>query len=372
MNENFLNDEVMNEEEVTKVDELLVLNKKNLKEIDVQSPSINEARFLIDNYYQIQQMRINTGNQIRALAQGADNKSNKEERNVTKITSSMLLYDQYVTMEANAKKLLDSFVESNYISRYASRIAGVGPVLAASLAAYLELKIEPDGTTKMHTGSWWNYAGLNDNNREWLGSAKSKELVEKAIEDCGGKLDDETMVVICGRSQWNIDHFKKFKNCYKEGKKGGKWNKEAVIKACSVIPYNKDLKVVCYKMGSSFHKLCNNPKSLYGRLYKERLQYETMKNERGDYADQAAKILREKNFKNKEIKEVYESGKLPVSHLYMRAERWATKLAISHIFEAAYWNQFHTEPPKPYVMCYMENHVDRISPEVPYDEALWD
>ena len=117
------------------VDGVLLLNKTNLKKFDVIQPNVNEARYLIDNYYQIQQMRINTANQIRALEQGADNKSSKKELNDNKINTSMFLYDQYVTMEENAKRLLEGFINSNYLSRWASQVTGIGPILAASLAA---------------------------------------------------------------------------------------------------------------------------------------------------------------------------------------------------------------------------------------------
>ena len=77
MNENFLFDEERENDDIVLVDDIVKLNNRNLKEIKVEKPDINEARFLIDNYYQIQQMRINTANQIRALSQGADNKSSK-------------------------------------------------------------------------------------------------------------------------------------------------------------------------------------------------------------------------------------------------------------------------------------------------------
>lgn len=328
----------------------------------------NQARFTIDTYYQIQDMRINTANKIRADRQGFDNRTtNKEER---KEKLSVLDY-QLAMMESteeNLKKILDRYSDSNYLSRWARQTLGIGPVLAASLPAYFSLKIEEDGSTRMHAGSWWNYAGLNDNNIPWLGASASKELVEEAIEENNGVLDDNTMLLICARSHWSLDHFINFKDCLKVDKKGNKkWSKDNVIKACSVIPYNKKLKVVCYKIGTSFHKLCNNEKSLYGRLFKERLQYELEKNERGDYADQALKIAKTKKFNNKEMLETYKSGKLPISHIYMRCERYVTKLFISHAFEAAYYNQYGTMPPAPYALCFCEGHSDYIGPEVPYE-----
>lgn len=370
MKENFLVDDEERIDESLILDGIVAFNKTNLKTIEVQTPDVNEARYLIDNYYQVQQMRINAANQIRALSQGTDNKSSKKELNENKIGTLNLLFNQYCVMEENAKKLLESFINSNYLAKWASQVTGIGPVLAASLAAYLHIEKEEDGSTKMHAGSWWSYAGLITD-RPWLGSAKSKELVEQAIKECGGELNEDAMLLICARSKWKYEHFKNFKDCYKETKKGAKWNKEAVIKACSVIPYNKDLKVVSHKIGQSFHKVCNNDKSLYGRLYRERVQYELAKNENGDYAEQAAEILRTKNFSSKETKAIYESGKLPLGHIYKRCERWATKLFLSHAFEAAYYHEYGEMPPAPYIMCYGEKHYDYISPEIPYDEKLW-
>ena len=386
MDKNFLQNEDGELLELNNVslDALKSVSKVGFKKLDVELPaSANEARFLIDNYYQIQKNRITAASQLRALKQGADTNSNDKEMGETKLSSLELVYEQYAVMEANAKALLDAYCETNPLSRWASKVTGIGPVLAASLPAYFTIRKEEDGSTKMHAGSWWKYAGV-DGKTEWLGKEKSAKLVEETIKEYG-ELNDEAMLAICGKSGWTLDHFKNFKpkengdkkekaeGCYKVNKKTGavEWNKSAVISACSVIPYNKDLKVVVYKIGTSFHKLCNNEKSLYGRLFKERLQYETEMNQRGAYADQAKKILAEKNFKNKEVKEVYESGKLPISHLYARCERYVAKLFISHAFECAYNIEYGKMPPAPYVLMFSEGkHTDYIGPEVPYEEAF--
>ena len=374
-NKNFLTTENETDNVNVSIDALSSVSKSNLKKLDVELPtSVNEARFLIDNYYQIQNMRITAASQLRALEQGADTNSTNKNIKSDKLSSLVFVYEQYVAMEANAKALLDAYCDYNPLSRWAAKVTGIGPVLAASLPAYLSIKKEDDGTTKMHAGSWWSYCGLNDNNKPWLGKEKSTKIVEETIKEYG-ELNDEAMIAVCGKTGWSLDHFKNFnpKNkkdsgCYKKDRKGNIiWNKEAVISACSVVPYNKDLKVVCYKIGSSFHKLCNNDKSLYGRLFKERLQYETEMNQKGAYAAQAAKILSEKNFKDKEVKQIYESGKLPTSRIYRRCERYVTKLFISHAFEKAYYDEYGTMPPRPYALMFCEGHTDYIGPEVPYE-----
>ena len=361
-NEELLDDET--ELELTELDNFTKSVSKKFKTIS----DANQARFTIDSYYQMQDMRINCANKIRADLKGLDNVSPNPKENQEKFDILYYQYKMYENAEANLKKILDAYSDSNYLSRWARQVTGIGPVLAASLPAYLQLKIEDDGSTKMHAASWWNYCGLNDNNIPWLGREASKAIVNAAIEECGGELNEEAMAIICGKSHWRLDHFKNFKDCYKVDKKGNeKWSKENVIKACSVIPYNKELKVVCYKIGTSFHKLCNNDKSLYGRLFKQRLQYELEKNERGEYADQATQILKSKNFSNKEVKETYQSGKLPLGHIYRRCERYVTKLFISHAYEAAYYNYYGELPPKPYALCFCDGHTDYIGPEVPYE-----
>ena len=128
------------------------------------------------------------------------------------------------------------------------------------------------------------------------------------------------------------------------------------------------------RLVNKYHKIIiestdkNNPDSLYGRLYKERFDYETMKNERGDYADQAAKILASKNFsKTTSAYKFYSEGKLPPAHIVQRCERYVTKMFISHLYEAAYYNKYGVMAPNPYVLCFCEGHTDYIGPEVPYE-----
>lgn len=130
-------------------------------------------------------------------------------------------------------------------------------------------------------------------------------------------------------------------------------------------PYNTDLKKRMYLIGESFIKVSNKEKSLYGSIYKQkRIEY-TRKNDAGEYADQAAGILLEKNIKDPDTRERLESGKLTDGHIMARAKRYAVKLFISHVFEAMYYAEYGEEPPKTYVIAHMGHH-DYIPPEVDY------
>lgn len=135
-------------------------------------------------------------------------------------------------------------------------------------------------------------------------------------------------------------------------------------------PYNRDTKKRMYQIGESFVKQSHRPKSLYGRLYLERKAYEVSKNENGDYADQAARMLQEKNY-NKET-DTYKSlitGKLSPAHINMRAIRWTEKLFLSHVHEAMWWEKYHDTPPQPYIVAY-GNHHDYVAPEVDYRKFI--
>lgn len=128
-------------------------------------------------------------------------------------------------------------------------------------------------------------------------------------------------------------------------------------------PWNAELKCLCWKIGQSFVKVCNNPKSLYGRLYTERKAYEQKNNEAGMYAEQARGILASKKIgKDTEAHKWYSQGRLPPAHIQQRAERYAVKIFLSHLH--AKWYELHYgEPaPKPFAIA-MLGHAHTIKPE---------
>ena len=106
-----------------------------------------------------------------------------------------------------------------------------------------------------------------------------------------------------------------------------------------------------WKIGESFVKVKSNENDIYGKVYDARKQREVVKNERGDFADQAEAALTEKKYgKDTEARKAYEEGKLPKARIHARAKRYATKLFLSHWHHVAYESHFGTPPPKPYIM----------------------
>lgn len=343
-----------------------------LKKSVAQFPGKEEARFFTDCYYQIQNIRLGLENQIRAIMKGMDNqqpiedKENKPGKKKTKILSQNTTFMGYIvrsvrTIEDSIKCGLEEFTNATYLGNWCKETMGIGPVIASCLMAGLDLKDTPDGKdTYIHATNIWSYCGLNDNNRPWLGREKATNIVKECIEARNGVLDNETVMMISGRTQFAYSKIQEA--AYNDKKR--KWDKEQIIKTCSKVPYNANLKVLMYKIGESFLKSINKEQSLYGRLLVKRRDYEIMKNERGDYADQAKHKLETVNIKKPEVKKIYQSGKLPAGHILARSKRYATKMFISHLYEAMYYNKYGRLAPQPYILVFDEGHTDYIPPEI--------
>ena len=316
-----------------------------------------ELRSIIDRYYQTQDKRIVLENQIRAIKQGKDSASEFDP--VNPLTCSILEWDlnQEKEKEASYKTILDKMTDNNTVTKWIKSITGIGPIFAAALYAYLDV------TKCSYASGFHQYAGLNDNNRPWISSAKAKEIVDAVIGS--GDITDDGLIEIAAMTGWKVDYLKK--RCYTMDEEGNitGTSKKNLQNAICMPPYNKNLKTIMWNIGESFVKVQNRG-SLYGRLYAERKAYETAKNERGEYAEQAARELASKNYsKSTDAYAAYVEGKLPKGHINARAKRWAVKLFLSHVFEEMYREEYHKLPPMYYALEHMDHH-DYIGPEVQY------
>jgi len=106
----------------------------------------NEARYLVDAYYQVQGYRIRFGNQIRALSESGEPHD---------LIRWMLTNAE--GLENNIQRALDSYSKSNVVGKWARSIIGIGPVLAAGLLAHIDITKAPT------VGHIWSFAGLNPN-----------------------------------------------------------------------------------------------------------------------------------------------------------------------------------------------------------------
>jgi len=121
---------------------------KDIKEA-AKTLSISEVRFLVDNYYQIQEYRKGAFNQERSLI--ADNEPHEIITWYAKESERL---------EKEIRKALDVYSNSQPIGIWSREICGIGPVIAAGLLGHIDI-------TKCPTvGHIWSFAGL-DPTKEW-------------------------------------------------------------------------------------------------------------------------------------------------------------------------------------------------------------
>ena len=126
-------------------------------------------------------------------------------------------------------------------------------------------------------------------------------------------------------------------------------------------PWNAFLKSLCWKIGDSFVKHRGSDDCVYGHIYAARKHDEAQRNEAGEFADQARAALAKKNFRDTATRECYESGKLPLGRIDLRARRIAVKLFLAHYHDVATWYAKGHRAPTPYAIAHM-GHVDMLEP----------
>jgi hypothetical protein len=100
------------------------------------------------------------------------------------------------------------------------------------------------------------------------------------------------------------------------------------------LPYNAQLKVLCWKAGESFVKVSGKEGATYGKLYAQFKAQEIQRNESGAYKGAAKGELEKKKFKVEDsvTKKRLLAGMLSDAHLHARAKRRAVKMFLAH-----YW-----------------------------------
>jgi hypothetical protein len=114
-------------------------------------------------------------------------------------------------------------------------------------------------------------------------------------------------------------------------------------------PWSALGKQIAYKLGDSFMKFHNREDCVFGKLYEQRKRLEVERNLSGMNAETARATLAAKKFK-KEMRVIYEAGRLPDGRIDRRAQRWATKIFLREWWAEAYRRKFKKEPPLPYAI----------------------
>lgn len=111
--------------------------------------SDDEARFLVDAYYTMQENRIRGAAQERELTESGEPHSVLQ-----------WLTAQDAILEQQIKRALNSYAESKPVGQWSLSIYGIGPVISAGLLAHIDITRAPT------VGHVWSFAGL-DPTKTW-------------------------------------------------------------------------------------------------------------------------------------------------------------------------------------------------------------
>lgn len=125
-------------------------------------------RFLVDTYYQVQDLRKARDNQLRAIMQGKDGDG---------FETSAFIATEIRNVETQIKSMIDYYTDLIPVCYWAKSNLGIGPIISAGLYARLDIN------KATSAGSFWSYCGLNDNKTPWLGVDKAKVVIKECMQE---------------------------------------------------------------------------------------------------------------------------------------------------------------------------------------------
>jgi len=272
--------------------------------------SREEARFLVDAYYQLQDARIRAAGQIRAVLDETPG-----------ILSWVQLYVENI--EDEIKKALTMYASGHPVCEWAQTVKGIGPVLSAGLVAHIDI-------TKCPTvGHIWSFAGVNPEQEWGKGQKRPYNADLKVLQWKIG----ESFVRSGGGGIYN-DVYKTRKEQEIARNLNGDFADQAKAK---LKKFNIGKNTDAYKWYA-------------GRITRKE-------------AERVLKLAAaDKVVKPKLVKEGKGQPMLPPAHIHSRAKRYAVKLFMSHWHFVAYFNHYGKRPPKPYILEHGHGHVHEILP----------
>lgn len=167
------------------------LGRDLLKSVDVMTG--DEARYLVDAYYMMQKDRIRSESQARAMGD--------EPHQVLG-----WLATQSDVLEAQIRRALAAYAESQELGRWALAVVGIGPVIAAGLLAHIDMTKAPT------VGHIWRFAGLDPTSKWERGQKRPHNADLKRL--CW--LIGESFVKVSGREDAFYGKIYKARRAYEQ------------------------------------------------------------------------------------------------------------------------------------------------------------
>ena len=129
-------------EDAERLDIIELINRDIRAAAKLLTPA--EARFLVRQYYDVQEMRIRSNAQVR-------------ESSETGEPSALVvgIARHFEAGERKAREALQGYAEDHEVGRWSMSIIGIGPVIAAGLVAHIDIEKAPT------VGHIWRFAGLD-------------------------------------------------------------------------------------------------------------------------------------------------------------------------------------------------------------------
>lgn len=290
--------------------------------------SRREARYIVDQYYTVQEYRKSTANQSRSLAEGEPGR---------------LLgwaHDNMRRFEDDVRKALDAFTDEWAVGRWMKSIVGVAEVISAGFLSRLDVRRAPTA------GHFWRYCGLDPSVR-WASADDCERWVRDELR--GGALNHSFVERAARHWGRDVNSLATWATTNREGEPVP-LTVASLAKALARRPWNAFMKRLCFIAGDCFIKFQNHSRQTYGSVFVARKQYEVERNGRGGNAETAAAELRRFRVGNDSKKrQANEQGRLHDGHINDRARRYTAKLFLSHLHTVMYWDYYGAAPPRPWV-----------------------
>lgn len=131
---------------MTTFEEVDKLSRKDIRSA-ASKMTDQEAKFLVNHYYMMQEDRKRFNNQIRSL-----------EENENLLLKHLAA--QATIAETNIKKAMDDYTDAHPVGAWLKAIYGIGPIIAGGLLAHIDITKAPTA------GHIWSFAGL-DPTKTW-------------------------------------------------------------------------------------------------------------------------------------------------------------------------------------------------------------
>lgn len=277
----------------------------------------SEARYLVDVYYQMQDQRIRTNNQVKGLERDAK----KADTTAEPHDALDWVKTQFETLEQQVAKLLAIYTQQHPMAWFFDQTIGIGPVLSAGLLAHIDINRAPTA------GHIYSFAGLNPETKWEKGK---KRPFNAELKKLCWKIGDSFVKV--------SNHPNGFYGRVYRERKAYEWERNM----SGALSGQANAKLEAFKIGKStdahawYAGKCDPVK------VRESLESGTAPTAANCTGDNGIPML-------------------PPAQIDARARRYAVKLFLSHLQECWWREETGTEPPAPYVIAH-GGHAHYVKP----------